>query len=94
MSPLFKIIPLCIFLVACGETVKVTTVPIDRVQLNISNPRPVKLKPVKWKVIQNHYALDDRNFSNLNTNLDVLQNRLNRQSEIIKHQKNFYESTN
>ena len=83
------------FLAGCANT-SVLVAETERVSLNVSNPSPLRLRPMEWSVILQDgkplYALDTEGFENLALNAEDTQNRLKLYDTIIKKYKEFYES--
>ncbi len=72
------------------------TVHQDKTTLSIVLPPPLRLNPVKWKVINVDgklmYAVDSDGFSNLAKNVEASQNRLWLYLNIIEKYKTYYET--
>lgn len=98
MEQLFKmflVLATCFTLTGC-ESFKVITEALDRPTLGITQPAPLDLRPVEWRVFNYentpYYALDSKNYENLSKNTEDIQNRLFLDEEIIKKQESFYEN--
>lgn len=97
MKKLLMSIPIVILLSSCASGIDVTTSPIKRSNLNIPIMEPLNMDNVQWKVIVENdkpsYCVNNQNFVNLANNMEKVQNRLKLQYEVIKKQKEYYETT-
>lgn len=85
MKKLF-VIALCVLLSGCASDLKVSTVPVERVPLNIVQQPPLTLQKVHFNIqvdAQGNvtYVLSGKDFDNLATNMEQVQKYLNTQGQ-------------
>ena len=82
-----------LLLAACSSNVDVTTTAVKRTPLNLSEQKPLNLKPVQFKVkVEDHipnYCMSGQNFQNLANNMESVQGRLDIQKKQLEAQKQY-----
>lgn len=97
MKKIFIIFLSCFIFLGCSsiKEVEVHQIQEQKLKLDLKDPEPLKLKTVRWKVInqdKTYYCLDSESYKNLSINMNLLQKYMIEQREIINSYRLYYES--
>jgi len=84
-------------LVGCSAT-EYKAVPVERERLSISRPAPIKMEPLKFRVLtyekKAYFCLDSEGYKNLSINTERITNYIILQNQILTKYQDYYEPRN
>lgn len=80
-----------VFLTSCVTVHETEVLKEEKIYLNLSDPAPLSLKPIKFSVNSGKITMSSAEYSKLSANMKDLQRYIKEQREIIKAYRDFYE---